>query len=485
MSAPASRRSFLTGAAAFLAAGSAAPAAFAQIAGGRAPAAPAPGAAAKLRIAKRTLEVNGKPATVFSLLGPDGRHGLTLTEGDQFRVELVNATDEPTIIHWHGLNAPWTHDGVGDKPAPLLAPGSARDYDFPVGSAGTHWMHAHTLQEQNLLAAPLIVRPRKPADEQEVVVLLHDFSFATPEEILARLKKTAEGGASGGGRRMAAGHGMMGMMGMGGTMMMDRHDVEYDAYLANDRTLDDPEVVTVERKGRARLRIINGATATAFTIDTGPLEATLVAVDGQDVKPIAGRRFPIAMGQRLDLVVDFRNVSEAVPILALREGERERAGIILAPPGARVAKLGPVGDAEGSGFDYGLEARLRTAAPLPERPIDRRIDTLLSGSMAGYAWSQSGFATEVRVRRGERVAIAMQNHSHMAHPMHLHGHRFQVLALDGRPVAGAVRDTVNIRPMGMATVAFDADNPGVFAFHCHNLYHMAAGMMGFVAYENV
>lgn len=475
------RRSLLASAVTCIAAASGAPRALAQ--NTQAPAAPTGVAATKLRIVKRTIEVNRKPATVFGLVGPDGRHGLNFTEGDDFRVHLANESDEPTIIHWHGLNAPWKLDGVGGKPAPLIAAGETRDFDFPVGSAGTHWMHAHTLQEQNLLAAPLIVRARKPADEQEVVVLLHDFSFTSPEEILAGLKNGAESGSSGGSGR-TGGRGMMGMMGMmGGSMMMDRHDFDYDAYLANDRTLDDPEVVAVERRGRVRLRIINGATATAFTIDTGPVEADLVAVDGQAVAPIRGRRFPVAMGQRLDLVVDLGGVADAVPILALREGERERTGVILAPAGARVAKVATLGDRKSSRFDYGLEGKLRAAAPLELRRVDRRIDTLLSGSMAGYAWTQSGFGRDVRIRRGERVAITMQNHSHMSHPMHLHGHQFQVVAIDGRAVNGALRDTVNVHPMGMVTVAFDAGNPGVFAFHCHNLYHMASGMMGFIAYD--
>lgn len=89
------------------------------------------------------------------------------------------------------------------------------------------------------------------------------------------------------------------------------------------------------------------------------------------------------------------------------------------------------------------------------------------------------------VREGERVHIAMQNHTAMAHPMHLHGHHFQVVAINGAPLAGAVRDTVQIPPMAEVTVAFDADGPGKWAFHCHHLYHMPAGMMAVLGYEGV
>ena len=90
----------------------------------------------------------------------------------------------------------------------------------------------------------------------------------------------------------------------------------------------------------------------------------------------------------------------------------------------------------------------------------------------------------LRVKQGQRVVIEMVNHSMMAHPMHLHGHHFQVLAVNGSPVRGAMRDTVLVPPhMGSVTIAFDADNPGRWVFHCHNLMHMATGMMTEVAYD--
>ncbi len=124
----------------------------------------------------------------------------------------------------------------------------------------------------------------------------------------------------------------MGSMAMDmGNMAMDLNDYDWDAYLANDRTLSDPDVVQVERGGRVRLRVINAAAATVFWIDTGEAQARLVAVDGHEVQPVAGSRFGLAMGQRLDLEIDLPNETRAWPILALREGERERTGIILAP----------------------------------------------------------------------------------------------------------------------------------------------------------
>ncbi|NEJ23171.1 multicopper oxidase domain-containing protein [Rhizobium leguminosarum] len=453
---------------------------------------PAPRA---LSVGYRTIDVKGKSARVFGLVQADGRPGLALDAGTEFDVALSSVIDEPTLIHWHGLTPPWAADGVPDNPAALLRPTETRRYAFPVGAGGTHWMHAHTLQEQNLLAAPLIVRTADDLkrDEQEVVVLLHDFSFLPAEELLAKLKGNVAPGAMPmdhasmqgmpGMQQMMTGNDMAGMA-MPGMAAMDLNDIDYDAYLANDRTLDDPEVVRVDKGGRVRLRIINGATATAFTIDTGRLSGELVAVDGQGVEPVGGTSFPIAMGQRLDIRVSMPKEGGAFPILALREGAVERAGVILATTGADIRRIQVAGDMKGPVLGLDLEQRLRPVAPIAARAADRRFGLSLRGDMAAYSWGIDG-ADGLVVKRGERIEVAINNMSMMAHPMHLHGHHFQVVGVNGAPVAGAVRDTVLVPPMASVVLAFDVDNPGRWPLHCHHLYHMATGMMAYVTYDGI
>lgn len=462
--------------------------------------------ATTLRIVRRSIEVKGRAANVFGLIGGDGKSGLEIPAGENFNVVLRNETAEPTIIHWHGLTPPWPQDGVPDAPQPLIAGGGERAFNFPLDRPGTYWMHAHTLQEQQLLAAPLIIADPadKDRDEQEIVVLLHDFSFSPPEELLAKL--TAKSGAAGqmhgmGGGGMAMGgggmqmHGMAGMKGMdmpgsagmpgmpAGGMAMDLNDIDYDAYLANDRTLDDPEVFTVEKGGRVRVRIINGATATAFTLDFGKLEAMLIAVDGQPVEPIKGRRFPMSMGQRIDVRLELPREPRAFPILALREGAKERVGFILRPPGAEVAKVASTGNEDAPILDLALETQLKAVAPPAQRPVQKKFEMALAGDMAAYRWTLAT-RPNLAVDRGDRVEVTLRNVSMMAHPMHLHGHHFQVVAIDGRRIAGAVRDTVLVTPGHSVTIAVDANNPGQWAFHCHHLYHMATGMMATFAYNS-
>src|SRR5258705_6180074 len=146
---------------------------------------------AKLRLTAgtRTVSVNGKPARVFGLTGPNGKPGLTLSPGERFHVDLVNAARTSTIIHWHGQLPPWTQDGFPWPQTPPIPAGETQSYDYaPI--PGTFWMHAHQgLQEQNLMTAPLIVHSGEDvrADRQEGGLMLHDFSFHTPDGVLAGL----------------------------------------------------------------------------------------------------------------------------------------------------------------------------------------------------------------------------------------------------------------------------------------------------------
>ena len=492
------RRSLLSGAATLIAAGGIAP---------QARAATAP--MTKLTIDRRTIDVMGKTASVFGIRQPDGTSGITLDPDTQFRVDLANGAGEDLIIHWHGQKPPYAQDGVADANRPLIPNATTQSYNYATVS-GTHWMHSHhSLQEQALMAAPLVVRSREDmkADVQEVTVLLHDFSFRDPAEILAGL---TGGGATAhdmGGMAAApekkeesgmAGMNHSGMMmgsaeepATGGGMMMkmgaDLNDVEYDAFLANDRTLDDPLVVRTERNGRVRLRLINGAASSAFWIDLGALRGTLVAVDGMPVMPIADTRFPMTMAQRLDILVDVP-AGGAFPVLAQVEGRQQRTGFILAAPGAQVAKISGLADANAAALDLSLEAKLRTLHPFSSRAADVDLKMALTGSMSSYVWSINNQVwpnvERPVIKEGQRVVIEMMNQTMMAHPMHLHGHHFQVIALNGNNFTGAVRDTILVPSMGSVKIAFDANNPGRWPLHCHNLYHMLTGMMTEFVYDS-
>ncbi|MGX9857562.1 multicopper oxidase family protein (plasmid) [Limimaricola variabilis] len=451
------------------------------------------GAPLALSATRRTLDIDGRAASVMGLLGPDGRPGLTLDPGQRFAVRLENQLEVETLIHWHGQIPPNAQDGIPNLPMPPLAPGEGRDYDF-APLAGTHWMHSHIpTQELGMLAAPLIVRRAEDlaSDRQEVVMFLHDFSFKSPEAVMEEITSgmamqgmdhsamSAMGGMRMDGTMPGMDHGAMSPA---TPMSADLNDYDFDAYLANDRTLSDPEVVQVEPGGRVLLRVINAAAATTFWIDSGTAPARLVAVDGHPVQPLPGRRFGAAMAQRLDIEIDLPS-GGAFPILALREGAVERTGIVLASKGAQVEKLASTGQQAAPAFDLKLEQEglLRAMSPLADRPVDRKQMVMLGGQMQPYVWTIDGKVWEDRqpvpAISGERVELMFHNMSSMGHPMHLHGHVFQVVEINGLRFAGAIRDTVYVPPMAAVTVALDAGEAARWMLHCHQMPHLASGMM--------
>ena len=472
----------------------------------------------QLRVGTRTLDVRGRAATVLGITDARGRQGLEVFQSDGFNVQVSNGLAEATVIHWHGLTPPFAYDGSNVSQA-VIQGGGSHDYQFDLVRAGTNWMHSHHgLQEANLMAAPLIVRAdsEREIDRQDVTILLQDFSFTSPEEIFAGLRGGSiapvgsgiaamdMGMVRGGDASMPAmdhsqmdmsqpmagmDHGQMNMTqpmaGMDHSQMdmgaMDLNDVTFDAYLANDRDLTDPEVVQVERGGRVRLRIINAASSTNFWVDLGTLNATLVAVDGMDVRPVFGRRFELAMAQRLDIDVQVPLSGGAFPILAQREGDRTRTGIILATQGAEITWLQNEAETIVAPVLLDLERQLSALTPLAERPVDRRFAVDLTGDMMSYVWGINGAAfgdhAPLDMGFGERVEIVLRNQTMMSHPMHLHGHHFQVVGLGQSRLRGAMRDTVIVPPMESVTIQFDADNAGEWPLHCHNAYHLEAGMM--------
>lgn len=454
-------------------------------------------------VESRTIEVRRKAAKVFGVTDSMGRNGLMAKEGDRFSGDILNKTSDPLVMHWHGqINASSEQDrarpGGGE-----LAAGALDRHDFLL-TPGTHWTHAHQLTEQQLLAAPMITREKDAGTIRDVVIMLHDFAYRSPAEILKELGgSSAHGSGHGTGTSPTAGqvpmnHGGQGAMqgmgnmqgmpgmnhggGMGNMMNMAIHanDVAYDAYLANDRTLDDPEVVRAEKGETLRLRIINGGTATAFHIDTGQLDAHCIAVDGSACEHLRGRLFPLAQGQRIDLLVKMPAEGGAFPVFAQVEADRRRTGIILATVGAVISKASDTANEATPNIGIGLDERLRAKSPLTARKPDRTYHLML-GEDAGYRWTINGKIhgehEPLEARVGERIAIMFMNPTTMMHPMHLHGHHFQVVGSRAGRFSGPMRDTVIVPPHMPVFVEFDADKAGSWYLHCHHLYHMATGMM--------
>jgi FtsP/CotA-like multicopper oxidase with cupredoxin domain len=445
-----------------------------------------------MTVASRVIEVRGRAAKVFGLTNARGTSGLIADEGERFSGEVANKTSTPLIMHWHGQTFAAAEQDRSRKAGGALEPGASDSHDFLL-TPGTHWMHSHQLSEQQLLAAPMIALEKNGVEAQDVVIMLHDFAFRTPEEILAQLQgATSHGqpagqsspGASQASPSMPPGMSHGGMMMPGNRQMtgMTPHanDVSYDAYLANDRTLDDPEVIRIDKGGKVRLRIINGATATSFFIDTGAIQADVIAVDGSPCAPLRGTRFPLAQGQRIDLALSLPAQGGAFPIVAEVEADPRRTGVILASAGATIPKIKLEADKPSEFVSLAMDEKLRATTPLASRRANRTYHLML-GEEAGYRWTINGRVhgdhTQLEAKLGERIEIMFMNPTMMTHPMHLHGHHFQVVGIGQNRFSGPMRDTVIVPPHTPVLVAFDADKRGDWNIHCHHLYHMATGMM--------
>jgi FtsP/CotA-like multicopper oxidase with cupredoxin domain len=270
------------------------------------------------------------------------------------------------------MTPPSQQDGVPGISGPPIAPAQSAEYDFPLTFSGTFWMHSHQgLQEQLLMSAPLIIHDdRDEPDQLEVVLMLHDFSFTPPEEIYAKLRKP---------------------MKMAGTAMKpyqgpDLNDVAYDAFLANDRTLADPQTIKVEQGGRVLLRVINGSAMSNFHLDLGSLDGELIAADGFRVKPVAGKTFPIAAAQRLEIRLRLPAGTGAYPVLAILEGTSRQTGIVL-DAGGTIGRISDMAEKPEPAITLHLERRLEAVKPLPARNADRTRRLDLTGDMAKYVWS--------------------------------------------------------------------------------------------------
>src|SRR5262249_21291448 len=324
------------------------------------PSASLPPGFVRLRVVPGELTVDGKVGKAYRIGREDGRLGWVGRRGDRFQVALDNGLADPLSIHWHGLILPGGQDGVPYVTQPPIKPGERRLYDFPLVQAGTYWMHSHFgFQEQLLVTASLIILDeRSPQPTHDVVMMLNDFTTRDPAAILESLRATPREGMKRGGSVKKG---------------PDLTDVTYDAFLANRRSLTDPEVVRVTEGEGVRIRIINMSSSSNYFVSTGQLGAQAIAVDGEDILPLPGTRFELGVAQRIDLRVQLPRGGGAYPVIAQAEGTDGQAGIVLATAGATVPTLSPKAPRLAGALTNQREARLRALHPPARRPIDRRL----------------------------------------------------------------------------------------------------------------
>jgi FtsP/CotA-like multicopper oxidase with cupredoxin domain len=402
---------------------------------------------------------------------------IRVRQGERIRVLVENRLPEETTVHWHGIRLPNAMDGVPHLTQRPIAPGETFAYEFTCPDAGTFWYHPHQrsfVQVGRGLYGPLIVEEREPVPvDRDIIWVLADWRLLNDASI----------------------SGDFGNM----------HDVSHNGRVGNTVTINGriPETFSVQAGERIRLRLINGANARIFGLEFTGHRPQIIALDGQPVEPHAPPDGRVVLGpaMRIDLLLDMT----AQPGLRFRVIDKFYRGLEY-----RLLDLVYADSATLRDLSQAKPVRLPDN-PMPEPSIKnaQRHQVVLGGGMMGsmrmammdgkhvdirtlmhngLVWAINGVAAKGHVHeplltleRNHSYVLELVNDTMWPHPMHLHGHSFRVISRDGKPTKHREwQDTVLLSRQERAEIAFVADNPGDWMFHCHILEHQAGGMMGVI-----
>ncbi|WP_413798858.1 multicopper oxidase domain-containing protein [Streptomyces iranensis] len=494
---------------------------------------PGPVRTFRLTATATTLDIGARKVTSWAYEDQVPGREIRVTAGDTIALTLANNLPQPTTLHWHGIRLRNDMDGVPGVTQRPIKTGAAFDYRFTAFYPGTYWIHPHSgVQLDRGLYAPLIVEdPKEPLKyDKEWVVVLDDWldgvGGRTPDKEFERLN-AGKGGAV--GHAMDDGSMDDGSMDDDGkrgakatakptatakakatltakatptakptpkpkaktkgarkkaapmeSRLLGGHagDVTYPYYLVNGRSPESPQVFRAKRGDRVRIRIINAGGDTAFRVALGGHRMTVTHTDGYPVVPAKTDALLLGMGERYDVLVTVKD--GVFPLAVIAEGKGRSAMAVLRTRGKSPVKFPRPKELDG---ELLTADRLKAAEDVrltPKEP-DRIIRMRLTGSMRRWDWAINGRpydpSQRYPVREGERVRISFINGTDMWHPVHLHGHTFAL------PDGGPRKDTTVLLPHHKVNVDLDADNPGLWMVHCHNVYHSESGMMTILGYQ--
>ena len=441
--------------------------------------------------------------------------------GDELVVTVSNRLDHPTSVHWHGIAL--RNDMDGAAPAtPNIPAGQDFTYRFSVPNSGTYWAHPHDgLDADTGLYLPVIVDdPTESNYDAEWIVVLDDWTDGlgkTPQQLYTELTSpnkpappsapettttsspttstasttsetptsttstgetspTSTGQTTSSSPTTPTAAAPGGSVGRSDLLGGDAGDIAYPYYLINGRIPAAPMTFNAKPGQRIRIRFINTGSDTTFRVALAGHSMTVTHTDGYPVVPTQVDALLIGMAERYDVIV---TAAEGVfPLVALAEGKNALARALLSTG---------TGSAPDPGFQppelnrrVGTVEMFTATTPVnlgrPQAGLN--LPVVLGGNMVQYNWTINGkpySETEpLHIREGERPTITFDNPTAMYHPIHLHGHTFQVVKADGSP--GARKDTLMVLPKQKLLAVLVADNPGVWMLHCHNTYHQEAGM---------
>lgn len=438
-----------------------------------------------------------------SIPGPVIRAGI----GDEVLVTVSNRLDRPTSVHWHGIALRNDMDGA-EPAAPNIAAGQDFTYRFSVPNSGTYWAHPHTgLDEDTGLYLPVIVDDSSEGNyDAEWIVVLDDWTDGagkSPKQLYSELSNpnkppqnapmtttsttttaaetsttttetTSSSQTTSTSPTPAPSAAAVGTSELLGG---DAGDIAYPHYLINGRIPASPMAFNAKPGQRVRIRFINTASDTTFRVALAGHAMTVTHTDGYPVVPAQVDALLIGMAERYDVTVTAED--GVFPLVAVAEGKNGLARALLST--AAGSAPDPQFQPDELTKRVGTVEMFTATTPVNLGRPDPNLNlpVVLGGNMMQYNWTINGEpygkTNPLHVQQGQRPTITFDNTTMMYHPIHLHGHTFQVIRADGSP--GARKDTVMVLPMQKLSAVLVADNPGTWVMHCHNTYHQVAGMM--------
>ena len=421
---------------------------------------------ATIRIEPITVEL--APGHVVRTVGYNGDAPgplLRLREGQQTTIKIINATDVPELVHWHGLFVPSEVDGAMEEGTPMVTPGESASYTFTAKPAGTRWYHSHAMAGKDLRRSLysgqfgfLYIEPRNDPGryDQEVFIAMHHWepSFASMQDV--RKGPPPDNGL----------------------------EVAYKSASFNGKALGHGEPVRVRQGQRVLFRLLNASATDDVMLALPGHRFTVLALDGNPVpSPQAIDTLMLAPAERIDAVVEMNNPGVWI-FGSTKEDERAMGmGVIVEyahATGAPRWQSPPM-----AMWDYLIFGRESPVAE-PDGRFDLTFQKIPGGRGGFNRWTINGKSwpdtDPLVVEQGKPYRLVFNNDSGDMHPMHLHRHSFELVRFAGKPTAGIRKDVVNVPRRQTVEVDFTADDPGLSLLHCHMQEHMDFGFMALVKY---
>jgi FtsP/CotA-like multicopper oxidase with cupredoxin domain len=436
-----------------------------------------------LRIAPVTVELS--PERILSTIGYNGASPgpvLRMREGKSITVDVINATDVPELVHWHGLLIPSDVDGVEEEATPFVPPQGRRRYQFTPRPAGSRWYHSHAMAYSDLHRGSYtgqfgflqIDSGSDPGQyDQEVFLALRDWEpFFT-----SNMEDTDEEGQSDPQLEKPA------------VLNTDPNGLEVNSntYSINDKSLGAGEPIRVKEGQRVLFHLLNASAIENRRVALPGHKFKVIALDGNPVpSPQAVETLFLGAGERIDAVVEMDH--PGVWILGATEDPIRTAGLGIVVEYANQHRQPQWIKPSTLRWDYTIFGRPEGAQPprTPDHTFDMVFEKIPGGSGKFNTWLVNGkpypHEKEFILQQGARYRLIFRNRTDDAHPMHLHRHQLELTEINGIRTSGIIKDTVVVPYYGRASVDFTADQPGLTLFHCHIQQHMDFGFKALFRY---